>query len=161
MHTPTRIVACLSLLVGALPLTAQVEPPETVTGQYVLQRLHGMHVRNCCKTLTCTQKATRYRRDGAPSVQTWYESRRAPVQTEEYSHRKIDIPLPTAVFNVQLSSSFDSLTLSLSGFSPSRHAHRPHHPCPKPRNARNRNRQLARNRRPPKYRARRRTLRER
>ena len=115
MHTPTRIVACFSLLVSVLSLTAQVEPLEAMTGQHVLQRPHDMFVGNCCKTWPCTQKATRYRRDSAPSVQTWYESRRAPMQTEGYSHQKADIPLPTAVFNVQLPGSFDSLALWLFG----------------------------------------------
>ncbi|MEO7359918.1 MAG: hypothetical protein ABI120_06295 [Gemmatimonadaceae bacterium] len=80
MPISKRLVTLLVLLVSAAPLavlaSAQSTPLKPVTGQFVLQRMHDSYAGKWYQTLTFTQQTTRYRPDGTPMVQTWYESMR-------------------------------------------------------------------------------------
>lgn len=80
MLTATRLVTFLALLVTTAPLAAQREQSRPVTGQYVLQRMHDAYAGKWYKTLTFTQKTTRYVAGGSPVTQTWYESMRYTPQ---------------------------------------------------------------------------------
>ncbi|MEP6833971.1 MAG: hypothetical protein ABJB74_11275 [Gemmatimonas sp.] len=81
MHISMRLIALATLLMAGGPLPAQLEQPKPVTGLYVLQRMHDTYAGKWYKTLTFTQKTTRYTPDGTPTVQTWYESMRSSADS--------------------------------------------------------------------------------
>lgn len=76
MLNNTRLVTAFALLVTSVQTLAQSPLQKPVTGQFVLERMHDAYSGKWYKTLTFTQKTTRYRPDGTPTFETWLEAMR-------------------------------------------------------------------------------------
>ena len=84
-------LASLVLLAATATAGAQSTPK---SGTEVLQRMHDAYAGKWYRTLTFVQKTTRYGKDGAPNVSTWFESlRQLDANTTQL---RIDIGDPAA-----------------------------------------------------------------
>ena len=62
---------CLATLAIVLASTAGAQSTPK-SGTEVLQRMHDAYAGKWYRTLTFVQKTTRYGKDGAPNVSTWF-----------------------------------------------------------------------------------------
>ena len=84
-------LASLVLLAATATAGGQSTPK---SGTEVLQRMHDAYAGKWYRTLTFVQKTTRYGKDGAPNVSTWFESlRQLDANTTQL---RIDIGDPAA-----------------------------------------------------------------